>query len=253
MNSLPEYYTVFSVQFPNENKADAVIVPPDGDPIKTLRRLGFKQHRPAIFISGGASNMSEMDYKLTELMLEAVVRFADLHDIVIIDGGTEAGIMKMVGDTRHRLGLSFPLIGVSPLGRIEFPGYQNPRQQAQLEDNHTHFVLTDSDDWGSESPYILQLTHALSGEKPSIGLLVNGGKIAMQEVYLASTMARKLSIIVLEGSGRAADEISTAFRSGKSNQRILRAILSGGDIQLVGTIEGPDVMRTKLEKRFVGG
>ncbi|PJF21953.1 MAG: hypothetical protein CUN56_08460 [Phototrophicales bacterium] len=252
MNSLPEYYTVFSVQFPNENQASAIVVPSDGDPVRALRRLGFQQHRPTIFISGGASNMSEDDLTLTERIIEGVAQFADEHNIVIIDGGTEAGIMKMVGDTRHRLGLNFPLIGVSPLGRVEFPGYHNPNQQAQLEDNHTHFVLVDAGEWGTESPFILQLTHALSGDKPAVGVLINGGKIAMQEVYLASTMTRKLGVIVLEGSGRAADEISTAFRSGKSNQRILRAILAGGDIQLVGTIEGPEVMRTKLAKRFLG-
>ena len=72
----------------------------------------------------------------------------------------------------------------------------------------------------------------------------------MQEVYLATTHERKMSIIVLEGSGRAADDISTAFRTGKANQKILQAILAGGDIQLVGTIEGPDAMRAKLVAKF---
>jgi hypothetical protein len=59
-----------------------------------------------------------------------------------------------------------------------------------------------------------------------------------------------LSIIVLEGSGRAADEISTAFRTGKANQVVLRAIIKGGDVQLVGTSEGPKAMRAKLAKKF---
>jgi hypothetical protein len=55
---------------------------------------------------------------------------------------------------------------------------------------------------------------------------------------------------VLEGSGRAADEISTAYRTGKTNQAVLQAILAGGNIELVGTSEGPDGLRRKLAQKF---
>jgi hypothetical protein len=254
MASLPKHDEIFTVQFENGHTAQAVRVRHDADSQAVLRTLGFAGHSPVIFISGGAGAMSDEDKRLTRNIIQGLVAFADEHNIVVIDGGTESGIMKMIGDTRHELGLTFPLIGVSPLGRVAWPGYDNPQQQAFLEDNHSHFVIVDGEEWGAESTMIVRLTYALAGpDKPSVGVLINGGKIAMQEVYLATSTHRKMPIIVLEGSGRAADEISTAFRTGKSTQRVLKAILSGGDIQLVGTVEGPPAMRKKLEAKFVKG
>lgn len=197
--------------------------------------------------------MSDEDRQRTQDIIAEVARFADQNQLVIIDGGTESGVMKMIGDQRGKYGFRFPLIGASPLGKVSFPGYTNPGSEANLEDSHSHFVLVDGDEWGAESHMIVDLTHYIAGEgkRPSAGILINGGKIAMQEVYLATTASRKLPMIVLEGSGRLADEVSTAWRTGRANQRILKAIIEGGDIQLVGTLEGPGAVRKKLEKRFL--
>jgi hypothetical protein len=257
MNSLPEYNQIFSVQFPNGESAQAIRVKPNADPTLTLHALGFIEPRPVLFISGGAGNMSKQDKHYTHEIIQGIAEFAHEHKLVVLDGGTESGIMKMIGDTRHAAGYTFPLIGISPMGRVEYPGYDNPRQQATLEDNHTHFILVDTPEWGDESMMIVRTAYALChhNQQPVTGVLVNGGKIAMQEVYLATTHKEsqtRMGVIVLEGSGRAADEISTAFRTGKTNQRILRAILAGGDIQLVGTVEGPEAMRQKLAKKFLG-
>jgi hypothetical protein len=255
MTSLPEHETIFRVQFHNGQTAQAIRVRPDVAPHTLIQKLGLKTPNPVIFISGGASKMSDEDQRQTQMMIQEIVDFAQSNGASVIDGGTESGIMKMLGDTRDASGGTFPLVGVSPLGRITYPGYQNPRQQAELEDNHSHFVLVDGDEWGDESMTIIRLTYALcgNGSAPAVGLLINGGKIAMQEIYLAATRQgnrQPMPIIVLEGSGRAADEISTAFRTGRTSQRILKAILAGGDIQLVGTVEGPGKLRQKLEQKF---
>jgi hypothetical protein len=63
-------------------------------------------------------------------------------------------------------------------------------------------------------------------------------------------VSNAVPIIVLEGSGRFADEVATAFKTGNAKQSILRAILAGGDIQLVATTDGPEAMRARLEARF---
>ena len=257
MDSLPEYNQIFSVNFPNGQAAEAVRVKPNADPTLILHALGFTDPMPVLFISGGAGNMSEQDKHLTYEIIEGVAEFAHEHGLVVLDGGTESGIMKMIGDTRDAAGYTFPLIGISPLGRVDYPGYENPNKQATLEDNHTHFVLVDAPEWGDESLMIVKLAYALCHDtlKPVVGILVNGGKIAMQEVYLATTHKEsqtRIGMIIVEGSGRAADEISTAFRTGRTSQRVLRAILAGGDIQLVGTIQGPEAMRKKLAKKFLG-
>lgn len=252
MTNLPMHLQSFNVQFENGHQATAVRVRETDDPMYALKALGLSEPRPAIFISGGASYMSDQDRKLAEGMLGAVADFAHDHHVIAVDGGTESGVMNIIGDLRHKYGYKFPLIGVSPLGKVSFPGYQNPNEEAFLEDSHSHFVLVDGDEWGTETDMILHLIHTIcgKGQLPSLGILINGGKITLKEAYLASTTEHKLTLIVLEGSGRAADEISTAFRAGKAKQQVLQAILAGGDIELVGTVEGPEVMYAKLEKKF---
>jgi len=252
MNQLPLHNQAFTISFANQQIARAVRVHRNVDIALVTHLLGFTEFYPVIFISGGASGMSEADQQHTKTIIDGIAQFAEERKAIIIDGGTESGIMKMIGDTRGTLHYHFPLVGVSPLGRISYPGYTNPRQEAFLEDSHSHFVLVDGEEWGSESEMILRLTRALSGSgtKPAAGVLINGGKIALREIYLASTKRQKLPIIVLEGSGRAADEISTGYRTGQTERTIVQVILSGGDIQLVGTTEGPEVMRQCLIEKF---
>lgn len=258
MSSLPNLNTLFTIQFPNGNTAKAIRSKPNEHAAFLLRTLGFKPPQPILFISGGASGMSDYDKKQTELMMEAVALFAEKNHITLIDGGTESGIMKMCGDIRIRHKYTFPLLGVTPRGLVSYPDHPNPQAQAELEDGHTHFVLIEGDEWGAESEMIINLTMTMSGlgttgRKTAMGILINGGKIAMQEIYLATTHNQhKLPIIVLDGSGRAADEVSTAFRTGRTTQTILRAILRGGDIQLVGTNEGAEIIRQKLSQKFLG-
>lgn len=253
MNStLPAYNTSFKMVFDNGNTARAVRIKSSEGVGEALAALGMQKPSPTIFVSGGAGGMSDKDKGLTKSIVKAVCQFAEEQGAIIVDGGTESGIMQMLGDLRKAHDNRFLLVGVSPLGKVSYPGYKNPNEEAYLEDSHSHFVLVDGDEWGAESESIVKLTKMLSGngEHSAVGILINGGQIAMHEVYLATTRERRLSIIVLEGSGRAADDISTAFRTGKANQAILQAILKGGDIELVGTIEGPDAMRDKLMAKF---
>jgi hypothetical protein len=256
MANLPDYNTLFNVTFPNGQTAQAVRIHQGESPKRALGLLGFSINRPVIFISGGASKMSDRDIDLTQKIITEVAHFAEEHNILVIDGGTESGVMKMIGDTRDRLGYQFPLVGISPLGVVSFPNYPNPKSEAELEDNHTHFILVEGESWGDETVTIINAAYMISGENqyPAVGILVNGGKIAMQEMYLASTyphVKKHMALVIIEGSGRAADEISTAYRTGVHEQQpVLKAIISGADIELVSTVEGPEMIRNRLNKRF---
>ena len=251
-NTLPIHNKAFTVYFENGQMAKAMRVRKDVDPETVMRVLGFIQPQACIFISGGAGLMSDEDKQLIKEIMDEVANFAQEHNAIIVDGGTESGVMQMIGDSRQRAHHTFPLIGVAPLGKISYPGYKNKNEEAFLEDSHSHFVLVDGKQWGDESDIIVRLTNSLgkAHKKPSVGILINGGKLAMHEVYLASTTDMKIPMLVLEGSGRAADEISTAFRTGQTQRSILRAIIGGGDIDLVAANEGPQAIREKLTARF---
>lgn len=252
MNNLPGHLQPFNIEFSNGNHAAACRVTPAhpaNEPLEVLR-IGTPQ--PVIFISGGAGGMSDKDRKDTQKMMLEVARFAQANNVVVVDGGTEAGVMDMIGEARKKSRCTFPLIGVSPLGKVNFPGHNNPASEAVLEDSHSHFILVDGDEWGAESKTIMKLVHTLceGDAMPAVGILINGGGIALHEVYLASTTEHKIPMIVIEGSGRTADTISTAFRAGRTSQRIVQAILDGGDIQLVGSVEAPETIYDHLRQRF---
>lgn len=250
-SAMPVKNSRFKIRFANNQSAEAVCVAPQADPLWIAEMFGFTTPHPSIFISGGASLMTEDDQRRTNEMMGAVAQFAHEHNAIVITGGTESGVMQLIGAKRLEQGYNFPLIGVCPLGKVAYPGYENPDSEAHLEDSHSHFVLVVGDEWGDESEMIVRLTHAIAGGiMSSVGILVNGGRIARNEVYLATTRNLKLPMIVLEGSGRFADELATAFRTGKTNQMILQAILQGGDIQLVATVEGPGKMLEKLKELF---
>lgn len=241
----------FKISFADGHTARALRVRNSTDPEKIIKELDLS-YKPCIFISGGAGGMSEDDRKRVQSMIDSVADFANVNNAVIIDGGTEAGVMQMVGEARHNGKHDFPLIGVAPLGKISYPGYPNPAQEAELEDGHSHFVLVEGQDWGDETDLIVNMMLAVRdhGKLPGVVILINGGSIALKEVHLATTQQLGLPTLVLEGSGRAADELSTAFRSGKTSRKILKAILEGGDIELLGVSEKPGTIKDRLRDRF---
>ncbi|MFN8373399.1 MAG: hypothetical protein U0694_11065 [Anaerolineae bacterium] len=222
------------------------------EPAALKEALGFTEPRPAIFISGGASGMSERDVQMTkQIVANGIARFAQEQNVVVIDGGTESGVMKMIGDARRDAGYTFPLIGIAPLAKVDYPGHENLNKEASLENGHSHFVLVDGKEWGDESETIVNLAHAISGggKMKALGIVINGGKITRQDVYLATSKERNLPILVLEGSGRFADELATAHKSGQTSEKMIKAILRG-DIQLVSTSDGPQGIYAKLIQHF---
>ncbi len=247
----PPLNELFSVPFPTSQRP-ALLVSPSGDPRLIIEAFGLGNPRPTIFITGGASQMTEEDIRMTRQVVdEGIAAFAQRYNITVIDGGTDAGVMQMMGEARMRNHYTFPLIGVAPIGKVTYPGFDNSDQEAVLQDGHSHFVLVDADAWGDESQMIVNMTRAISGTLPMIGILINGGKIAEKDVYLASTQGiEPIPILVLDGSGRTATNIATAFKTGASSSNIIHAIIAGGDIRLTPLEEGKITLLKRLHEHF---
>ena len=249
----------FNITFPNGNSATAILVPTFANAAEVANALQIPQPKGTIFISGGASAMDDEAIARTHSLIEGgIVQFAKDHDIVIVDGGTNAGIMRMIGQARHKLGASFPLIGCAPHDKLTYPGSpaaDDPNSRTPLESHHTHFVLVDADYWGAESDIIVDLTRAIAQKKyPNCGILINGGGIAKYDIYIASARgASAIPVIVVDGSGRTADEIAMASRTGKFANAMIRAIVEGGQIDEVSLSGGPGMIYEKLKTLFEGG
>ncbi|MEO0562472.1 MAG: hypothetical protein AAF125_10175 [Chloroflexota bacterium] len=224
--------------------------------------LGIPHPRPALFISGGASAMDDNAiFKTRNLMEGGVARFAAENDVVVIDGGTNAGIMQMMGEAHEKWGDRFTLVGCAPEGKVTYPGYKpseadnkhDPEAaRTPLEPNHTHFVLVDENYWGAESDMIVGLTRAISGGKmPMAGVLINGGSIAKYDIYIASARGESpIPVLVVDGSGRSADEIAHASRTGRFTSAMVRAIVEGGKIDEVSLEGGARMMYERLKEMF---
>lgn len=160
-----------------------------------------------VFLSGGASRMSEDHQRQLLAMFDALAMVARSgRRIAVGDGGTQAGIMQAAGQAREASGRAFPLLGVAPAREIP------PRGKTPIDPHHTHVVAVDDptlpatgDAWGSETRTMYWIFEQLSAGRPSVTVVANGGGITLSEVDENVRAGR--TMILIEGSGRAADAL----------------------------------------------
>lgn len=242
----------FTIPFPNNHSPLAVRVSAQGDAEAVIRALRLPQPVPVIFISGGAGKMDSESMMVTRSTVEdGLARFLNDHQVALIDGGTATGVMMLIGVARQRRSYTFPLIGVAPDSVVTYPGIDPPREGETLDSFHSHFVFTGGDQFGAESEMIVKLAYALSGqgEKKRLCMIINGGEIVKQEAYRCSTHEPRFPLLVLEGSGRFADELANSRKTGSSDP-VIQAILEQGIVHFIPIKGGADNLRMWLENFF---
>lgn len=202
-----------TITFDNGNHAVVVIAGRDTDAQTILKSLGIAQPRALIMVFGGAKGLEDSRKAgLAELFTSAVAPVAAEAGALVIDGGTQSGVMAMMGEALAREGQDSQLLGIAPVGKVTYPGGPNDANiggGAPLEPNHSHFVLVESDEWGDETGTMFKLAEALNVAVATI--LINGGQIAENEAL--RSVRNGWPLIVVEGSGRFADELSAAIRN----------------------------------------
>lgn len=240
----PVIPSLLTLPFPGGHRAQAIWLAPHHTIRQALDPLALERPRPTLVVVGGAGLMAAISrQRLRVLFNEVLAPLAQELQLTVIDGGTDAGVMQLMGQARHRLGGTFPLVGVLPQGqaRLSDPAAmamleqrrsggesaaatpaadaasQIPRANAPapdapeygLEPHHSHFLLTPGQDWGSESAWISDLATAIAPPKPALTLLINGGKIATTDFHINLAAGRPM--LVLAGSGRLADQVAAAL------------------------------------------
>jgi TRPM family ion channel len=167
-----------------------------------------------IIIAGGASEMNEQAHPdLIRLFTRGIVQVAVSNRALIIDGGTQAGVMAIMGQAVAEQQRRSTLLGVAPAGSVIYPGQSTVitgDEIAPLDPNHSYFVLVETDEWGGETDTMYELAKTLSANCPSLAVLINGGSITKSEVLHNVRQGRP--IIVMEGSGRLADKIARLWQ-----------------------------------------
>jgi hypothetical protein len=205
-----------TIIFGNGNRAVVITAPRDGSAKAILEALEIASPRAVILLLGGAAGLDDSrKAQLATLFADGLAPVAAELGALIIDGGTQSGVMAMMGEAVARSQGTIQLLGVAPKGKITHPeisGESAVSDGAPLEPNHSHFVLVGSNKWGGETTKMLGLARAFNA--PIVAIVVNGGAIAADEAL--QSVRNGWQLLVIEGSGRFADELSAAVRDGRS-------------------------------------
>jgi hypothetical protein len=188
-----------------------------------------------VFLSGGAAEVSDAINGQLRALLDALPRLvAEGVRLAVGDGGTRAGIMESAGLVRRRSGGAFPLLGVAPAEEVtvtEEPG------RTAIDPNHSHVVLVANPEWtrrrsadrarggghwGAETDAMFEIFGRLSAGRASAALVVNGGAITLDEVQ--RNLGQRRPIVVVAGSGRAADAIVARVRGTEPTEPAARQL-----------------------------
>jgi len=217
----------------------------------SLATLELAPPRPALVLVGGAGGLDAGGLlRLEPLFGGALVPLAEESGACVLDGGTDAGVMGLMGRARAAARASFPLVGVlveALAADLDGRGEDSADEPERLEPHHSHFVLVEGSSWGDESPLLAAAAGAVAGGAPTATVLVNGGEVAWADVE-HSVRARR-PVVAVAGSGRAADDLAAAVAGEPASERAT-GLARGG---LVTTVPAePAALWAELE-RILGG
>ena len=248
------------IEFPNGNTAYAIEASIDGDPEAIWNDLRLPTPNSLIVLSGAASGLDKsLEPRLTQLFSRGIARAAKNLNATLISGGTDDGTMALLGQSIHERSKECTLIGIAPNKLTTYPDSSNgklPEEKTHLvslEPHHSHFVLVDSDEWGGETQVMYGLVSFLAKKKvPTVTILVNGGGLCRKEIL--SNVRSGIPIIIIEGSGRLADEIAQLYREKPDfiEDPELAEIIADGNLHLF-PIEGSVDELKKLVERQISG
>ncbi len=217
-----------TIHFPEEGTTGIAHLPETTEHLDLLlSELGLKRPRPVIVLVGGANGLRHYHIaRLHTLFVHVLAPLAESLGAVVLDGGTDTGIMRMMGHARSQTKSTFPLIGVLPAGMAALPGELPPCPDAALlEPNHTHFMLVPGSYWGDECIWLSKIANVLAQGTPALTVLVNGGEITWKDA-LESVRANR-PVVAISGSGRAADTLALALKGEILDNRSQEIVASG--------------------------
>jgi len=179
---------------------------------QAISDLNLKDRYPVIVLIGG--DIDKHQAVITLQAVKTISKIAEEMHIVIVCGGTNMGVMAEVGQIRRQKHYKFPLVGVAPEGLVAWPGgpYSTKflwwgEKRWQLESHYSHFILVPGNQFGDESPWIVDTATALSRGHQSVTILINGGEVSRKDIDLSLEQGRP--VIALSHTGRLADEFAT--------------------------------------------
>lgn len=199
-----------TICFPNR---ETLCVFPDErlDLEEAISELRLDGNYPVIVLIGGG--IDEKEAQITRRAIQTISNIAEEMSAVVICGGTDMGVMAEIGVVRSLNDYNFPLIGIAPEALVTWE--EGPKstkflwwgtQRWQLEPHFTHFILVPGDEFGDESPWIVDAATLISEGHRAMTILINGGDVSRKDIDLS--LEHNRPVLALSCTGRLADELS---------------------------------------------
>jgi hypothetical protein len=191
-----------------------------------------------VVLNGGTASDMDADVQkllrsvLTDGLAQTVVKLS----LNVITGGTDAGVFKLFGEGIDKWGLPPAVVGVAPEQLVAWPGAKLLPATA-LERHHTHFVLVEGEKWGDETATMYRLVEDLANFTRSVAVFAGGGDVTLME--MESNVRQQRRMVILAGSGRAADMVLRARVDGAAADERCQKIAAAGDIVPFDLRDGP--------------
>jgi hypothetical protein len=172
-----------------------------------VEQLELRPPLPTLVVVGGADRIGRTALDRLRAFVYDLIGIAERVGAAVVDGGTDTGVMQLLGEARARR-RSVPLIGVVVASLTAEPGTKPAGRQSALEPNHSHMLLVPGKEWGDEVPWLAGLASTLAGDASAS---VSAGR----------------PVLAIVGSGRTADALAAAVR-GESSEESGRALAASG-------------------------
>jgi len=212
-----------------------------------LAELGVTRSIPTLVSVGAAGGLSGDESERLEPLFAALTAVADRRGAAVVDGGTDRGVMRLVGRARAR-GHHFPLLGVVVEGLVAPQAAAPDDDRCPLEPNHTHALLVPGTDWGEEVPWLARAATIVADGAPSVTLVVHGGEITYDDAQ--ASIAEKRPVLVAAGSGGTADELAAAVRGQAADPRA-QALADSELVQAVDFVKDAEHGLTTVIERIL--
>ena len=177
-----------------------------------LDTAGLQGGQPVLVVIGGAAGLSGEAEKVARQVIQQVAVPAALRSgAAIVDGGTDSGVMRLVGRAHATAGTQTPVVGVAVRQLVRLPEHAGSgvTDAADAEPHHTHLVLVPGTSWGDESAWLSMVAAHLAAGCDAVTLVVNGGAITLSDVRHSVAAGRP--VVVAAGTGRSADLLVAAL------------------------------------------
>jgi hypothetical protein len=208
-----------------------------------LSCLGLTTSRPVVVVVGDAAGLSDAGARRVEpVVTDVLVPLCEELGAALVDGGTDSGVMRLVGRAFAARHATFPLVGVVAAGTV-VGGVETVPDPAHVEPNHTHLLVVPGSSWGDESPWLTRVATALADGAPMAGVLIGGGEVSVHDV--AHLVDTGIPAFVITGTGRLADALARSDSGGDDAIAVLR---TSDLVRTVDALDRPHALRTALRR-----